>query len=139
MYFDPVSLYKPGIALKDHHYPGHNSQVVDDNELVQSLSLLPVAFGRSLHPTIMRQDLFYALSEIFDFVAISELQFLTAIENQLDRRAGSLQDIFAVPSLSVHADLLYFRDILEDHVNKYREYENIHQNQAYTKVAMLEF
>ena len=117
IYFDPVSLYKPGVALKDHQYPGHRSQVVDDNQLVQSLSLLPVAFRRSLHPKIMRQDPFYALSEIFDFVAFSELQFLTAIENQLDGRAGSLRDIFAVPSLSVHADLLYFRDILEDHVN----------------------
>ena len=117
IYLDPVSLYKPGIALKDHQYPGHRSQVVDDNQLVQSLSILPVAFGRSLHPKIMRQDPFYALSEIFDFVAVSEMQFLTAIENHLDRRSGSLQDVFAGPSLSVHDDLLYFRNILEDHVN----------------------
>ena len=117
IYLDPVSLYKPGVALKDHQYPGHRSQVVDHDQLVQSLSLLPVAFGRSIHPKIMRQDPFYALSEIFDFVAVSEMQFLTAIENHLDRRSGGLQDIFAVPSLSVHADLLYFRNILEDHVN----------------------
>lgn len=117
IYLDPVSLYKPGVALKDHQYPGPRSQVVDDNQLVQSLSLLPAAFGRSLHPKIMRQDPFYALSEIFDFVAVSELHFLTAIENRLDRRSGGLQDIFAVPSLSVHADLLYFKDVLEDHVN----------------------
>ena len=117
IYLDPVSLYKPGVALKDHQYPGHRSQVVDDDQLVQSLSLLPVAFGRSLHPKIMRQDPFYALSEIFDFVAVSELQFLTAIENHLDRRSGIIHDILARPSLSVHADLLYFRKILEDHVN----------------------
>ncbi len=117
IYLDPVSLYKPGVALKDHQYPGHRSQVVDHDQLVQSLSLLPVAFGRSLHPKIMRQDPFYALSEIFDFVAVSEMQFLTAIENHLDRRSGGIQDIFAVPSLSVHADLLYFRNMLEDHVN----------------------
>ena len=117
IYLDPVSLYKTGIALKDHQYPGHRSQIVDDNQLVQSLSLLPVAFGRSLHPKVMREDPFYALSEIFDFVAVSEMHFLTAIENHLDRRSGSLQDVFAGPSLSVHDDLLYFRNILEDHVN----------------------
>ena len=97
IHFDPVSLYKPGVVLKDHQCPGHRSQVADNNQLVQSLSLLSVAFGRSLHPKIMRQDPFYALSEIFDFVAVSELQFLTSIENQLDRRAGSLRDTFAVP------------------------------------------
>ena len=117
IYLDPVSLYKPGIALKDHQYPDHRSKVVDHNQLVQSLSLLPVAFGRSLHPKVMREDPFYALSEIFDFVAVSEMQFLTAIENHLDRRSRSLQDVFAGPSLSVHDDLLYFRNILEDHVN----------------------
>ena len=117
IYLDPVSLYKPGVALKDHQYPGHHSRVVDHNELVQSLSLLPVAFGRSPHPKIMRQDPFYALSEIFDFVAVSEMQFLTAIESHLDRRSGSTHNSLAGPWLSVHADLVYFRNILEDHVD----------------------
>lgn len=117
IYLDAVSLYKPGVALKDHQYPGHHSRVVDHNELVQSLSLLPVAFGRSLHPKIMRRDAFYALSEIFDFVAVSEMQFLTAIENHLDRKSDSIHDNLAGPSPSVHGDLVYFRNILEDHVN----------------------
>ena len=112
-----MTLYKPGIALKDHRYPGYRSQVVDRDQLVQSLSLLPVAFGRSLQPKLMREDPFYALSEIFDFVAASEMQFLTAIENHLDRGSGSLEDIFAGPSQSVHANLLYFKVLLEDHVN----------------------
>ncbi len=103
--------------MKDNRYPGHRSQVVDRDQLVQSLSLLPVAFGRSLHPKTMSEDPFYALSEIFDFVAASEMQFLTAIENQINRRSGSLHDISAGPSQNVHANLLYFRNILEDHVN----------------------
>ena len=69
----PVSLHKPGIVLKDHRYPGYRFKAINRNELVQSLSLLPVAFGRSLHPAVMRHDPFYALSEIFDFVAASEI------------------------------------------------------------------
>ena len=64
----------------------------------------------------MRQDPFYSLSEIFDFVAVSEMQFLTAIENHLDRKSDSIHDNLAGPSLSVHGDLVYFRNILEDHV-----------------------
>ena len=113
----PVSLHKPGIVLRDHRYPDYRFKAIDSNELVQSLSLLPVAFGRSLHPEVMRHDPFYSLSEIFDFVAASEMQFLTAIENQLDRRSESFQITIAGPSLDLHADLSYFRNLLEDHVN----------------------
>ena len=89
IYLIPTGIYKPGIALKDHRYPAHRSRVLDRNELVQNISILPLAFSRSLHPKPLRQDPFYALSEIFDLVATSEMQFLTAIENQLDNRSMS--------------------------------------------------
>ncbi|KAL8683743.1 MAG: hypothetical protein Q9186_000377 [Xanthomendoza sp. 1 TL-2023] len=121
LFFFPSTLYKSRVALKSHQYPGHEPWPTIPERSAQSISLLPLAFGRSLNPKVMRQDPFYALSEILNFVAVSEMQLLTAIERHINLGSVKLQGDSEEASLSSHADLFFFRNLLEDHVNKISE------------------
>ncbi|KAL8946871.1 MAG: hypothetical protein Q9222_006791 [Ikaeria aurantiellina] len=133
IFFYPVSLYRSRVALKKHQYPGHEPRHIDSERAAQSISLLPLAFGQSLNPKVMREDPFYALSEIFNFVAASEMQFLTAVERHLGLGSSDLQEYFEQPSLSGHADLLFFRNLLEDHVNNITETYTFIKNRSTLK------
>lgn len=101
--FRHVSMYKPGIAFKNQKISqpenGHGKP------FRQSAWLLPRVYGKSLEKHEMSMDPFYALTEVFEFVVASEVQFLETIET----------DLTTVLSDST---LRYYRHILEQHIDQ---------------------
>ncbi|KAL8708167.1 MAG: hypothetical protein Q9220_006928 [cf. Caloplaca sp. 1 TL-2023] len=133
IWFLPTTLYKSRVALKKHRYPGYDPQRISSERAAQSISLLPLAFGQSLNTKVMREDPFYALSELFNFVAASEMQFLTAVERHLDLDPSQLQGYFDQPFLNGHANLIFFRNLMEDHVNNITETYTFIRNRSILK------
>ena len=89
-----------------------NERIAESNRQ-QSLALLPGNYGRMLETDLAAQDPFYALRELLDFQASSELQFINMMNDHIGEEvelAG--QDREDAPSL---ADFQYAREHLENH------------------------
>ena len=83
----------------------------------QSAALLPLNYGKSLKPDTMSYDAFYALNEVFTFVAFSEMQFLNMIEFKLDRylEDNDSQEYDSLPKIK------YVKNILYRHIQHIKE------------------
>lgn len=129
---NPVTMYKRSIALKSAHH-----QLVKDSPnpvhgvkgLAQSVSLLPLFYGRSLNPPDMSHDPFYALRELFVFYATSEIEFLNVVESGL-RSCGTIPTE-GVPSrmVDVQNNLEFYKNILELHIVRISETLNFLKGQ----------
>jgi hypothetical protein len=118
----PVTLYTRGIALKRHRLHDEPCNPIHGPRgLTQSISLLPQYYGRSLNPATLCLDPFYALNELFAFCATSEIQFLNVIESGLKIHAVSPLNALPHQLAEVQADLVYYKEILEDHIHKIAE------------------
>jgi Mg2+ and Co2+ transporter CorA len=93
------------IALKSHLFT---------DTTVQSASLLPSEYGRSLRPNVMACDAFYCLTEIFNFAASSQMQFLNLIDVKLEKYTSlpSEQDFQSLPNLK------YMKQMLDRYIQK---------------------
>ncbi|RHZ70337.1 hypothetical protein CDV55_108290 [Aspergillus turcosus] len=117
----PVVQYIPGIALDNWgqqssvHYESENNAT----HLVQNVSWLHLNYGQSLNRNLIAKSPFYALHEIFSFVASSENQFLNMLESKI-RKELDAQTLVGQknPTLS---HLLYNQQVLDRHIQRLRE------------------
>lgn len=130
VFFEAVALYKPGVALKRHKHPGPALSPSDPGQTFQSISHFPPAYCKSLDPRVLRQDPFYALTEIFSFAAVSERQFLSAIAVQIDRESERLLTDIEGISHKLEASILYLEHLLEDHIKSIIETSRYIQNRG---------
>jgi Mg2+ and Co2+ transporter CorA len=105
------------VALKSHLFADSlKNDRIGDPRQSQSASLLHFDYGRSLRPSLMATDAFYALDEILSFAASSEMQFLNLIDIKLDQYTESTENEFSsLPSLK------YTKEILYRHIQKVRQ------------------
>ncbi|KAK1778044.1 cora-like Mg2+ transporter protein-domain-containing protein [Copromyces sp. CBS 386.78] len=100
----PVILHRHKIGLKSH-------LLIDgiSNPSARSAAHLPNDYGRSLHGTIMSQDAFYCLAEIFNFAASSQMEFLNLIDLKLDLYTSlpTEEDFKVLPNLKYSKKILY--------------------------------
>lgn len=92
---------------------------VTAHKISQSASLLHLDYGRNLDRYLLANDAFYALNELFNFAAFSEVQYLNMMESkltkELDRSVIVEQD---TPTIS---NLLYNQQVLERHIERLKE------------------
>jgi Mg2+ and Co2+ transporter CorA len=88
--------------------------------LPQSINLLPKFYGRSLNMPLMAVDPFYALTELFEFTASSEVDLLNVIKAKVDDLLETSEGGNPVTTLS-QSYLLYSHQILEHHVHHIKE------------------
>lgn len=122
----PVIRQKSMLALKTYLYSWPDSE---SDELGQkpSISSLYDDYGRLLRESIMATDAFYALNDVFSFVAASESQFLNLVDDKIYQyKSSALQDLEKLANLS------YTRDILYRHIRSLQDalasFENITTN-----------
>ncbi|KAI9733659.1 MAG: hypothetical protein M1834_003261 [Cirrosporium novae-zelandiae] len=117
----PTIQHRSRIALKQHSRftPSPKHDIESPSKIQQSASLLPLDYGRKLDAEMMICDAFYLLSDIFRFVAFTEVQFVNMLESkarkELDHTTLVRQD---TPTLS---NLLYYKQISERHISRLRE------------------
>ena len=93
----------------------------------QSASLLHASYGRFLDPDASIHDPFYALSEIFVFIASSESQFLNMVEQKIVSEMARSLETEALGLLedekhsSTLSNLLYNKNILDEHIRRLKE------------------
>lgn len=80
----------------------------------QSASRLSAEYGRTLDPDVMARDAMYALSEVLNFTASSQMQFLNLIDIKLEQQTSlsPAQDLLSLPNLK------YLQKILYGHIQK---------------------
>ena len=76
----------------------------------------------------MREDPFYALSEIFDFYAASEMHFLNAIERFVRSSPERFQETLQQPLIDAHDNLHFFMRLLDEHIKTIAETNNFVKN-----------
>ena len=98
------------VALKCHLFTAPQSDdTASTTRQDQFASHLPTDYGRSLRPTLMSRDPFYSLTEVFDFAASSQMEFLNLIDIKLDKYTSlpSSQDFQSLPNLTYTKQILY--------------------------------
>lgn len=119
--WEPRDLYptiqvQPHIALKWHR-TNIQKNIRPEGKFIQSSSLLPLNYGRSLDEKIAARDPFYAVSELFTFCAFSETQFLNMLESKLSS-ATNVETLSRRPlELS---NLLYMQKAVKVHAERVR-------------------
>ncbi|KAJ4402237.1 hypothetical protein N0V85_005347 [Neurospora sp. IMI 360204] len=100
----PVVLHRHKIALKSHLL---SQGILGPSP--RSAAHLPNDYGRSLHGAIMSQDAFYCLTEIFNFAASSQMEFLNLIDLKLDLYTSlpPEEDFKVLPNLKYSKKILY--------------------------------
>lgn len=104
----PSIQSRPFIALKSHQHCVKNPVEVDTDQ-AQAASLLHFDYGRTLDRSTMLVDPFYALHEIFEFVAASYCQYL----NMLSAKTSKRSLVSSGESPWSGSDLLYEQSLLE--------------------------
>jgi Mg2+ and Co2+ transporter CorA len=84
--------------------------------MTQNACLLPAQYGSTLDPALMAADPLYALSELFNFVASSESQFLNLLQFQIEK------DILFQPENMEQpvANLKHSKTLLDEHLQYLR-------------------
>ncbi|KAK8099619.1 uncharacterized protein PG998_012860 [Apiospora kogelbergensis] len=113
--FEPIPLYRPNIALEHHWVDKPPFQPPHGHNIKQSIRTLPYFYGQKTHGLTARNDPFYALNELFTFVASSELFFLNLIEEQISRNMDSSVDKKS-DAMESHENLAFFSRIIQEHV-----------------------
>lgn len=140
----PTIQAKPFVALRAHLHrvdTSGNERHTHDN-LAQSASLLATDYGRFLDPGTMAADPFFALHDIFTFIAFSYRQYLNLLEQKSTKRSQLALD--ADNGRHKHSNLsqwdstniLYDRTILEEHMTHLRALLDIVRNRG-PRVGML--
>lgn len=104
----PSIQSRPFIALKSHQHCVKNPLEVDTDQ-AQAASLLHIDYGRTLDRSTMLVDPFYALHEIFEFVAASYCQYLNMLSAKISKRSL----VSSENSSWSGTDLLYEQSLLE--------------------------
>lgn len=110
----PVDLYEPSMDNTD----AASDPISRPECLVQNASFLPRRYGTTLHTTSMAADPFYALAELFRFVADSEAQFLNFLKTQIEQQQASAA---TVELQAFHTAMDYTKAILRRHIEALEE------------------
>lgn len=113
----PTFRYRPITSWFDDSYDTSLCPSSQD-KFCQSASLLHQNYGILLKPELAAVDAFYALSEVFTFVALSERQFLNMVESKIIQEIDTLNNMDIVPSLS---NLIHSKRVLTRHVSLLEE------------------
>lgn len=120
--FSPVIRFEPRVCFRPpdgrETAPAPTSSAAHPRRpFFQNSSLLPGEdYGQYLHPATMRADPFYALHDVFAFVASSENQFLNMLKSKYDSSTRRIGDINQLEDLL--RKLKYHNDILHDHLEQ---------------------
>lgn len=109
----PIVQYRPRCALKSRSiYETTAGPKKGSN--TQSLAVFPEGYGRGLDWSLAKSDGFHVLSDVFRLAAFSQKQLLNVMKEKIvaETNAPSLSN--ENPTL---ANLLYFRDILQDQLS----------------------
>jgi hypothetical protein len=115
----PTIQHSPKIWLRSNS----TKAATDTQEkFPQSAQLLAQHCGKALDTSTMILDPFYAITDLFQFCAFSEVQFMNIMEAKIkeDTDHGSLKK--QNPTLS---NLLYCRDIIQKHLTRLQETVNV--------------
>ncbi|KAL1626891.1 hypothetical protein SLS56_006619 [Neofusicoccum ribis] len=113
----PTIQVQPHIALKFHRTNIQKS-IRPEGKFVQSSSLLPLNYGRSLDERVAARDPFYAVSELFTFCAFSETQFLNMLESKLSSATNA--ETLSKRPLEL-SNLLYMQKAVKVHAERIRD------------------
>ena len=119
--FYPTIQVKPSVALQPQKYM-LEPPLQEQHDLSQSASILYVKYGKTLEPNTTSNDPFYALNEVFWFVASSYRQYLNMLEKKdAIRTKTSLRGDQTVqenpkPQEWDSTNIRYDRAILEGHI-----------------------
>ena len=117
----PTIQVKPSVSLQPQKYKLERP-TLDEHDLAQSASILHMSYGKRLDAATMSCDPFYALNDIFWFVASSYRQYLNMLEKKdANRTRLSLTGDHAVlnnpnPEAWDSTNIRYDRAVLEPHV-----------------------
>ncbi|KAK4197103.1 hypothetical protein QBC40DRAFT_334483 [Triangularia verruculosa] len=131
-YFFPVIVHqvtanaisKQGSATNVPHLPSHGTpstriKGASDWKASQNVCFLPIHYGFQLDKDLACQDALYALSELFQFAASSEVQLLNCLQCHIEREVSF---IGAVEGSSRRAaslmNLRYIKTILKKHAQR---------------------
>lgn len=113
----PTFRYRPVTSWFDNS-ADTSLRPSSQDKFCQSASLLHQNYGVLLKPELAATDAFYALSEVFTFVALSERQFLNMVDSKIIREIDTLNDTDVIPSLS---NLIHSKRVLTRHVSRLQE------------------
>lgn len=106
----PIVQYRPKCALKARSI-SERAPAPTQKRNTQSLAVFPQGYGRSLDWSLAKSDRMYALLEIFRLAAFSQKQLQNVLQQKIVAETRSLSANTEHPTM---ANLLYFRDILQD-------------------------
>jgi CorA-like Mg2+ transporter protein len=134
----PTIQAKPSVALRSHLHridTSGSGRRTPDN-LAQSASLLATDYGRFLDAPTMAADPFFALHDIFTYIAFSYRQYLNMLEQKNTKRTrltlSSDNGRHRNSNLSQwdSTNILYDRTVLEDHLTHLRYLVDITRNRG---------
>lgn len=115
----PVFQHRSRIALRSRRHASSNSESSgsgSNNKLPQSACLLPLKYGQFLDEKLMELDPFYALHDLFQFAAASELQFLSLIKRKITMISGGTGEGRVLELQVLKATLDEHNEILADNL-----------------------
>jgi len=109
----PIVQYRPRCALKSRSI-NESTTGPKKGRNTQSLAVFPEGYGRGLDWSLAKSDRFHVLSDVFRLAAFSQKQLLNVIKEKIMTETNRLSLSNENPTL---ANLLYFRDILQDQLS----------------------
>ncbi|OBT70665.1 hypothetical protein VF21_10210, partial [Pseudogymnoascus sp. 05NY08] len=109
----PIVQYKPRCALKSRSI-NEGTIRPERGKNTQSLAIFPEGYGRGLDWPLAKVDRYHVLSDILRLAAFSQKQLLNILGEKIMTEASPLSLTKENPTL---ANLLYFRDILQDQLS----------------------
>ena len=109
----PIVQYRPRCALKSRSINEDISGPKKEGN-TQSLAVFPEGYGRGLDWSLAKSDRFHVLSDVFRLAAFSQKQLLNVMKEKIMTATNRLSLSNEEPTL---ANLLYFRDILQDQLS----------------------
>lgn len=109
----PIVQYRPRCALKSRSI-NESTTGPKKGSNTQSLAVFPEGYGRGLDWLLAKSDRFHVLSDVFRLAAFSQKQLLNVMKEKIMTETNRLSLINENPTL---ANLLYFRDILQDQLS----------------------
>ncbi|KAM0430146.1 hypothetical protein ACHAPT_006154 [Fusarium lateritium] len=96
--------------------PSIRTNGVPDWKASQNVCFLPIDYGSQLDKDLACQDALYALSELFQFAASSEVQFLNCLQYRIEREVSFIGAVEGSSRRAISLmNLRYIKTILKKH------------------------
>jgi hypothetical protein len=112
--------------------PPRVSEVSTRPAVSQNACLLPFHYGSQLDRAVAHQDALYALSELFQFSASSQVQVLNFLHYRIERELSTVAGDKTTQSLQTISlmNLRYIKRILKHHASNISEIVNLFETRA---------